>query len=177
MLINVRFRRSESAGFTLIELLITIAILALLLALAAPGFSAFIKNTQIRTAAEVIQNGLQLARGEAIRRNVPVQFSLTSVVAGGGDTGASDWTVSVVGTGEVIQNRLAAEGSRNVSVTAAQPTVIFNGLGRANVVSAISVNPDSGSCSTFRCLNVRVSVGGQIRMCDENRPDGDPQKC
>ena len=177
MLTNSRVPRGKSAGFTLIELLITIAIVALLLALAAPGFSVFVKNTQIRTAAEVIQNGLQLAHGEAIQRNVPVQFSLTSVVAGGGDTGMSDWVVSVVSTGEVIQRRLAAEGSRNVSITAAQPTVIFNGLGRASVASAISINPDSGSCLTFRCLNVRVSVGGQIRMCDENRPAGDPQKC
>ena len=45
-------------GMTMIELMVGIAIVALLLALTAPSFSSWIQSTQIRTAAETLQNGL-----------------------------------------------------------------------------------------------------------------------
>ena len=60
---------SMQRGFTLVELMIGIAIVGLSLVMAAPSFSSWIQSTQIRTAAEAVQNGLQLARGEAVRRN------------------------------------------------------------------------------------------------------------
>jgi type IV fimbrial biogenesis protein FimT len=65
-------------GFTLIELAVVLAVVAILLSQAAPAFSAWTRNAQIRTATESIQNGLMLARSEAIRRNRSVEFWLTS---------------------------------------------------------------------------------------------------
>ena len=62
------------------ELLIGIAIIGILLALAAPNFAVWIQNSKIRTAAESIQNGLQLARAEAVRRNAQVRFQLTTTL-------------------------------------------------------------------------------------------------
>lgn len=187
-------------GVTLVELVIGIAIVGVLLVLGLPSFGAWIQNTQIRTAAEAIQNGLQLARSEAVRRNTSVQFVLTSVVGGGV---GSDWRVTCVtpiddldgdgvadcpGTGMVpteIQMRPAAEGSRNAVVTAAQPTIVFNGTGRVTPVPAAAINigitnPTGGACATagpMRCLNVVVSTGGQVRMCDPALASTDPRGC
>jgi type IV fimbrial biogenesis protein FimT len=76
-------------GVTLIELAVVLAIVAILLSQAAPAFSAWIQNAQIRTAAESIQNGLQLARAEAIRRNRSVMFWLTSTA----NPPQADWLV------------------------------------------------------------------------------------
>lgn len=188
-------------GVTLIELIIGIAIVAVLLAMGMPSFSSWMQSTQIRNAAEAIQNGLQLARSESVRRNTSVQFVLTSVLGGGT---ASDWSVSCVtpmpdadgdgvadcpGTGMVpteIQKHPAAEGSRNAVVAADQSTIVFSGVGRLTPVPAAAINinisnPKGGACATaagpMRCLNVIVSTGGQVRMCDPALANTDPRGC
>jgi type IV fimbrial biogenesis protein FimT len=76
-------------GVTLIELAVVMAIVAILLSQAGPLFSAWTQNVQIRTATESIQNGLQLARAEAIRRNRSVMFWLTSTAT----PKTADWLV------------------------------------------------------------------------------------
>lgn len=63
LLVNQRL----SAGFTLIEMMITIAIAAILLAIAVPSFTRFIDDNAIRGACEELRNSLNLARAEAIR--------------------------------------------------------------------------------------------------------------
>ena len=63
-------------GFTLVELMVTISLLAILLALAAPSFSTWIRNAQVRTVSDSLQNGIRLAQAEAIRRHRQVVFFL-----------------------------------------------------------------------------------------------------
>jgi type IV fimbrial biogenesis protein FimT len=195
-------QRHRQRGTTLVELLIGLAIIALLFALGAPGFGTWIQNTQIRTAAETIQSGLQLARGEAVRRNATVRFQLTSGVTAGCalSTTAGNWVVSQDDpTGacnsaasdtvapRIIQVRPTAEGSPNAVVAAGQSTIIFNGLGRVTPVPAANIdidisNPTGGACATssvagMRCLRIRISSGGQVRMCDPLLASTDPQGC
>jgi prepilin-type N-terminal cleavage/methylation domain-containing protein len=79
--------RPLSRGFTMIELLIGIVVLAILLGMGAPSFMTWMQNAQIRNAADAVLNGMQLARTEAIRRNKPVQFALSS---------NSGWNVNIV---------------------------------------------------------------------------------
>jgi type IV fimbrial biogenesis protein FimT len=185
---------SMQRGVSLIETMIGLVIVSLTLAVGAPSFSTFMQNTHIRNAAEAVQNGLSLARMEAVHRNTNVQFTLG---AGGA------WTIGCVtavadldGDGVVdcpatIQARAAAEGSSNATVAlseivaatnavAASPVITtqisFNGMGKVrtlpagnNAVINIS-NPAGGTCAAaggvMRCLRVVVSTGGQVRMCD-----------
>ena len=70
--------RSFQRGFTIIEVMISLVVIGVLLALGAPGFIEWLQNQQIRAAAEATLNGLQVARGEAVRRNTPVRFQLVS---------------------------------------------------------------------------------------------------
>lgn len=156
-------------GYTLIELAIGMVIVAVLLAAAAPSFRNWIQSSQIRNAAEAIQNGLQLARAEAVRLNSPVQFALGT---------GSDWNVGCItvtaACPATIQSRPSAEGSANVSVAATQATIAFNGLGRVTPAPAGDININitnsvGGSCAPsgpMRCLRVVTTIGGQIRMCD-----------
>ncbi len=83
-------------AFTLVELLVAIALTGVLLALAAPSFSTWIRNTQVRTVAETLQNGVRLAQTEALRRNRQVVFFLTNDAPGlsaEGDANGSNWVV------------------------------------------------------------------------------------
>lgn len=59
----------RSQGFTLIELMVTVAVLAILLALASPSFSDFFQRYRLRGAADKVVNTLASARAEAVMRN------------------------------------------------------------------------------------------------------------
>ena len=63
-------------GFSLIEMMIAVVIVGLLLMAGVPAYTTWIQNLQIRTGAEAILNGMQLARAEAVRRNTNVRFVL-----------------------------------------------------------------------------------------------------
>lgn len=55
-------------GFTLIEMMVTVAILGILIALAAPSFAILIDRWRVIATAESLQSTLHFARAEAIKR-------------------------------------------------------------------------------------------------------------
>lgn len=71
-------RAQGQHGATLIELIIGLVIVGMLFLLGAPSIASWIQNSKIRTAAEGMQSGLQLARAEAVRRNTLVRFDLVT---------------------------------------------------------------------------------------------------
>jgi len=134
--------RTFQRGFTIIEVMISLAVLGVLISLGAPGFVEWLQNQQIRAAAEATLNGLQVARGEAVRRNTPVRFQLVSdltstcvlssdslttpvsvswVISLADPTGACDATTdsgqSPSPAGRILQRRTSAEGSPNARAT------------------------------------------------------------
>ncbi len=61
-------------GFTLIELLVTIAILAIILAFAAPSFVNLIENSRVSTQANTLLTAVNLARSEAVKQGIPMSI-------------------------------------------------------------------------------------------------------
>jgi len=190
-------------GVTLLELMLGLVLLAILLGMGIPSFTEWMRNTQNRTAAESVLNGLQLARNEAVRRNTQVRFNLTDA------SGAVAWTVTCVNPTPScpvpIQSRPAAEGSVQARVgvsTAAIPLptppgqfasaiaagtglvagVTFDGIGRvpnANVGTDFTrADITNATNAGARRYVVLIGVGGQIRMCDPTLPFAtNPQGC
>lgn len=158
--------------------MIAVVIMGIVLTLALPSFQIWIQNSQIRNAAESIQNGLQRARAEAVSRNTNVAFVL------GANT---SWVVSVVSSGEVIESRSVNEGSKNVTRTvlpAGATTITFNNFGAivANADgSAILAQVDLDSSvlapADSADLRVTVGIGGNSRMCDPNAPASSTRAC
>ena len=63
---NAQVHSQTEAGFTAIELLVTVSVVAILAALAAPSFKPLIDRWRVRNALESMQSTLFLARSEAI---------------------------------------------------------------------------------------------------------------
>lgn len=179
-------RHDDRAGFTLIEVLFTVAILGILVMMAMPTFGEWLQSQQLRAAAEASLNGLQVARSEAIRRNLPVQITYTVPQTG--------WAVTEqppIAT--FIQGRAHEEGSTNAQLTttpAGATTITFTPLGGVTVnkdgtatITRLDIdNPRGGACApagAMRCLRVVVSAGGTLRMCDPHPAvvAPDPRAC
>lgn len=60
--------RHFARGFTAIELMVTVAILAVLTAIAAPSFKPLIERWKVRQVTEELQSTFYVARSEAIKR-------------------------------------------------------------------------------------------------------------
>lgn len=163
-------------GLTIVELMIGLTITAVILAIGVPSFGVWVQNTRIRNAADAVMNGMNLARGEAVRRNNAVMFELSA---------DSSWTVTV--NGNLIQERPAADGSADITVTpnTGATQVTFNGVGAvvANTDDSVSITQVdiasdlAGTTEGARPLRVVVSRAGSIRMCDPNVATDDPRTC
>jgi type IV fimbrial biogenesis protein FimT len=173
--------RTAQRGFNLIEIMISLSVLAILISLAAPSFGEWLQSQKIRAATESILNGMQVARGEAIRRNLAVQLVI--------EPPTSAWTTceatvqpcdETSPAANVIQTRAHEEGTSNVVVATTPPPAIavtFSPLGSvvANfdgspALTQVDVSSAVGSCvaagGSMRCLRVVVTGGGNVRMCD-----------
>lgn len=79
-------RTSRAAGFTLIELMVTISVLAILITIAIPSFTATINRNRLATSANGLVGGFQLARSEAVRRGGRVVLCPTASLGPGTPT-------------------------------------------------------------------------------------------
>ncbi len=59
-------------GFTVVELMITLVVIAILAAVAAPSFVDLLRNNRLASQTNLFATALSLARSEAVKRNVNV---------------------------------------------------------------------------------------------------------
>ena len=151
-------RRTPQRGFTLIELAIVVTLLGVLLSVALPAVTDWIATQRVRTAAEGVLNGLQLARAEAVRQNT---FANLNIAADG-----ISW--DVVANGATVQTRGADTGTGITSTPAGPTTITFNGVGRLiapdPVTSPFAIKYTS-SVSGVRAMCVTM-MSNSPRLCD-----------
>jgi type IV fimbrial biogenesis protein FimT len=197
-------RRVEPRGFSLIELMVTLTILGLALMMGMPSFSAWLQNSKLRSAAESVLSGLQFAKAEAVSRNALVRFQLTSTLDNNCALSATspNWIVNTdpdpaalaglcgalpsdTDTPFIVRKRDATSDPTALVVNSDLSNVVFNGLGRPVVATAMnidfSMDSSVGTCAAsggaVTCLRVVVSPAGQIRMCNPKFSLPDPQGC
>jgi type IV fimbrial biogenesis protein FimT len=161
--------------------MVTLAVVALLMALATPTLRGVVANGRVKAASQSLQNGLAQARAEAVRLNTQVEFVLA---ADGG------WQIRQINTANVLMQAAGREGAGGVDLTiapAGADRVTFNSLGltasanptdgslpMTQVDITVDSPPDTGN---FRPLRIELFPAGMSRLCDPAVPDTEYKAC
>jgi type IV fimbrial biogenesis protein FimT len=185
------------AGFTLIELMVGIALLAILLAIAAPNFQGMTASSRLTSASNELLGSLQLARAQAIRTGARVTVC-RSTNATQCDTTAGvgwerGWIVfqdanrvgfdAQVDTGETVLAHITAlAGGTTIGGNAAVANYVsFAADGRPRLMGGAvqagtlrACNPGSHATDNTRARDIVLSTTGQVNV---TRPTGVGNDC
>lgn len=187
-----RAMRDGSRGFTLVELAVTITLLGILIAAGLPSFMAWIRNSQVRTVAETLQSGVRQAQTDALRLNQTVVLSLTNAAPALNSAAVANgknWSIQTIALFDRVAVYVGGgkltDVASNVAING-PAALCFNANGR--VVDNATTGVPGATCtagakqfdvqrydyvsasSGDRRLRVLVALGGQVRMCDPDRP-------
>jgi type IV fimbrial biogenesis protein FimT len=170
--------RRKARGFTLVEVAVVLVILGLLLLAVMPSMGTWMRNTQVRNTATSMQAGLAQARNEAIRRNVPVRFSMVALTnstvmdnsCAVSRTGIS-WVVSLRDPAGFCATTPSVDPEADALV-ATNPLIVetnAGGVGGRNVVvgARLADGSNAGGTVTFNGFG-RVVDASPVRFIDVN---------
>ena len=169
---------SVERGFTAIELMVTVSIVALLLALAAPSFTPLIESWRVRQATEQLQSTLNYARSEAIKHGgrVAIQKIPNNTNGCTSATDNSDWDCGWIvcqdtnGNGtcnatEPVLQRIDAPAKVQITRTGGGASIKLNRWGLVDGTwLGFSLVPLDKSTSHPGARGVCMSSGGRIRV-------------
>jgi type IV fimbrial biogenesis protein FimT len=142
---------------TLVELMVGLAVLAILVAAAAPFMGDLVANARLRESGNLLFGEALMAQSEAIKRNTRVRVSTA-----GNSVQVLDMTVPAA---PVVLRQRTLTGD----VLAPTATFDFGPEGRPSpfgTAVAINLSASGGTCSTeLRCPGLRVDAGGAVRLC------------
>jgi len=185
---------SLQRGITMMELMVSVAIIAILMAVGIPNLSNWVQNTQVKSTAESVLTGLQLARAEAVRQNSKTRFQLTDA------TGLAGWTIATLRLDRTdcpgvdpypcpVQSGVAAESGENarlgvstaslaatdysVGIAAAagmsaSPTIVFDAFGRTDstVNNITRIDITNVAYPAARRMVISITDSGMAKLCD-----------
>jgi type IV fimbrial biogenesis protein FimT len=166
----------------MVELMVTLVVLAILLAVAAPNLATFVNNSRLRATQGELVSALTLARSEATKRGMPVVVEALANPTVAGSEFSQGWFVYVDANRDGVFNedeswvvrrysplpggqRLGAgRGDPRVSVS----KVIFNERGFLSVTSRFDfvLCGQAGMAKGYRILLEPVGLADTLEKGD-----------
>ncbi|MGQ4661278.1 GspH/FimT family pseudopilin [Lysobacter sp. F6437] len=158
-------------GFTLVELMITIAVMAIGLALAYPSFSSVFRSNRVATRTNTLIASLNLARTEAIRSNRGAGVCSS---ADGSSCNGANWDAGwLVFTDMDADGQMDAdadtvvryvEADANLSLASVEDVIVFDNRGRLDAEVTLTLESTDCPVNSELVRNLTLGRTGQIRM-------------
>jgi len=154
------------------------AVLAVLVALAAPSFTPMLERWRMRQSAEALQASLHYARSEALKRGgrVAIRKNDDSMACSTGSSGEWNcgWTVfvdtnenGIMDSGEELLRSIPAPAQTRITPRPIKDFVTFNRWGLLGHGLEFALVPlVSSSTSAKAALKVCFGVGGLVQRVD-----------
>jgi type IV fimbrial biogenesis protein FimT len=133
---------TNERGFTLVELLISIMVIGIIGAFAAPQFGSTLRAYRLNGATKVVWGDLHKARLMAIKENRSIRV----------DFAGTSYTIVRVNTGEVASSRNLVGDYPGITVSISNNTVTFGNTGTAGVGGKTVQVQSSAGTKTFTIL-------------------------
>lgn len=168
------------SGFSIIELMITIAIVAILVALAFPSFEGSLRSNRVASTTNEMLASLSLARMEALRSPTGAEVCSSSDGTSCGGSWSDGWIVWVddgdgipAGANDRVLRHV--QGKARLLVSATSPggaafasRIRFDNRGRADAhTRTIAIQPDTCPSGQELVREIEVSLTGQARTSKE----------
>lgn len=147
---------SGQRGFTIVELMVVVAVMAVLAVIAIPSFNSVALSSKLNAIANNFVASAQLARSEAIKRNMPVTLCASSNGTACGGTWTQGWII--LAGGDVLHAQGAV--SKGFQLSGAPASIQFqpSGVGAtAANLTACRFEPEPGS----QTRTITVSATGR----------------
>jgi len=147
----------KKSGYTLLEVMITMALLAIVMAIGVPSMTTFIQNDRLTTQINTLVGHLAYARSEAVTRSqqVGVCVSSNTTSCTGGNNWEEGWIIYVDTSGNgafdagepVLRAKQPLEGGNTMKPQTIGTEVVYDyrGFARAGSVGSFSLCDSRGA--------------------------------
>ncbi|EFH73401.1 tfp pilus assembly protein FimT [Vibrio cholerae RC385] len=157
-------------GFTLLELLITVAVLAILLAVAAPSFKNVIETNKMQRLANELHGFFIQAKSTAVLRR---ERLWAHVIMSGSSSSDGDWRIELTDNQTVNQGTIFFSFSGApfkgiaVSPSYSSKKISFDGIHGRPKSGNILFYPVGRSSNALKLISHNMSA--RVRVCSDNR--------
>lgn len=164
-------KNSDTNGFTLIELMITLVIMSILLAVAAPNFTNWMDSSKLKSLAESLSSSVSLARSNSLKTNSITTLTIDPSLGG------NLWWIDDSNGKQLYSSSDIDSVKRNISVNvdshdcSVSPkvgfsnSIGFNGLGNVVGYRSYDILFTNDSNKNISPLKLHISPSGNTYTC------------